>query len=307
MSAAPMTLPRARRRGPRALAGRHPVGVLMVLPFLAYVGVVYAYPFGYAVWMALHDYFFTAPGAEVAQPFTGLSTFRTVFSDGALWSSLGHLGVFLALSLPLTLVVSLALALALRGSRLRGLLSALFYLPYASSSVAVICAWIALLSGDGVLSGLLGGAAPEPSWLVNSGWAMPVIALFVSWKMMGFHILTYLAALQNVPGELYEAATVDGAGRWRTLWTVTVPGVRPATTLIVVLSLVTSANLFTEPYLLTGSGGPDGASSTPLLLIYQKGVEQSHPGQAAAIGIVLTVVVVLVSLVAGTLMERGER
>jgi multiple sugar transport system permease protein len=136
---------------------------------------------------------------------------------------------------------------------------------------------------------------------------MPVVALFVTWKMMGFYVLTYLAALQNVPAELYEAARVDGAGRWRTLWSVTVPGVRPATTLVVVLSLVTSANLFTEPYLLTSEGGPNGASSTPLLLIYQKGIEQSHPGQAAAIGIVLTVVVVAVSLVAGTLMERSDR
>ena len=90
---------------------------------------------------------------------------------------------------------------------------------------------------------------------------MPSIALFVTWKQLGFYILLYLAALQNVARELYEAASTDGASRWQSFFNVTVPAVRPATVLVLLLSTITGANLFTEPYLLTGGGGPNGAST----------------------------------------------
>ena len=120
---------------------------------------------------------------------------------------------------------------------------------------------------------------------------MPTIALFVTWKGMAFYILLYLAALQNVSKELYEAASVDGAGPVRKFFSVTVPGVRPATFLVLLLATVTGANLFTEPYLLTGGGGPNGASSSPVLLMYQKGIEQGNPDVASAIGVILIILV----------------
>src|SRR5680860_764934 len=102
--------------------------------------------------------------------------------------------------------------------------------------------------------------------------AMPSIAIFVTWKQLGFFILLYLAALQNVPKEVYESAEVDGAGKLRIFWSITVPSVKPATTLVLLLATITGANLFTEPYLLTGGGGPNGASSSPVLLMYQRGI-----------------------------------
>ena len=127
---------------------------------------------------------------------------------------------------------------------------------------------------------MLGPLAPDPSWLINERLAMPTIAIYVTWKGLGFYILLYLAALQNVQKELYEAAAVDGAGRWRSFRNVTWPGVRPATTLVLVLAIITGANLFTEPYLLTGGGGPNGASSSPVLIMYQTGIEQGNAGAA---------------------------
>ena len=127
---------------------------------------------------------------------------------------------------------------------------------------------------------------------------MPMIALYVTWKQLGFYILLYLAALQNVPKELYESAETDGAGAFSRFWNVTVPGVRSATTLVLILSIITGANLFTEPYLLTNGGGPDGASSTPVLLIYQLGIQQQNPDTAAAIGMILVILVGMLSLAA---------
>ena len=122
------------------------------------------------------------------------------------------------------------------------------------------------------------------------------IALFVTWKQLGFYILLYLAALQNVPKELYESASTDGAGTLRQFFSVTVPGVRPATAAGAAVSTVTGANLFTEPYLLTGGGGPNGASTSPVLLMYQKGIQQGQPDVAAAIGVVLVMLVLIIAL-----------
>jgi multiple sugar transport system permease protein len=133
---------------------------------------------------------------------------------------------------------------------------------------------------------------------------MPVIALFVVWKQLGFFILLYLAALQNVPKELYESAAVDGASKWNQFWSVTVPAVRPATALVVILATITGANLFTEPYLLTGGGGPNGASASPVLVMYQRGIQQGEPDVAAAIGVLLVIGVLVISAINRRLIER---
>ena len=170
-----------------------------------------------------------------------------------------------------------------------------------TASVAVVGVWLFLFSCDGLVNTVLGPLAPDPSWLINSTLAMPMIAFFVTWKQLGFFILLYLAALQNVPKELYESAAVDGAGAAAPFWTVTVPGVRPATTLVLLLATITGANLFTEPYLLTGGGGPNGASTSPVLLMYQKGIEQGNPDVAAAIGVMLVIGV------AGHLVDCNRR
>jgi multiple sugar transport system permease protein len=135
---------------------------------------------------------------------------------------------------------------------------------------------------------------------------MPTIALFVTWKQLGFFILLYLAALQNVPKELYDSASADGANRWQSFRAVTLPGVRPATVLVVLLATITGANLFTEPYLLTGGGGPNGASASPVLIMYQLGIEQGQPDVAAAIGVILVIGVLIISLINRRLVGGGD-
>ena len=156
-------------------------------------------------------------------------------------------------------------------------------------------ALVFLFNSNGLVNQILGPLAPDPTWLINPLLAMPTIAIFVTWKQMGFFILLYLAALQNVSDDLYEAAATDGAGKIRMFFSITVPGVRPATVLVLLLATVTGANLFTEPYLLTGGGGPNGASSSPVLIMYQRGIEQGEPGIAAAIGVILVIGVLILA------------
>jgi multiple sugar transport system permease protein len=298
-----MTTTRPRRRP--SLLGRQPIGLAFVTPYAVFLAAVFAYPLGIAVYMSFYDWFFAAPGAVVDRPFVGLANYAAVFTDPAVLRSFLNIAVFLVINVPLTVALSLGLASALNAAiPLRTFFRVSFYVPYVTASVAVVGVWYFLLSSGGLVNSVLGDLAPDPSWLVNSTFAMPVIAVYVTWKQLGFFILLYLAALQNVPRELYESAAVDGASRWRSFLTVTVPGVRPATTLVVLLATITGANLFTEPYLLTNGGGPDGASASPVLVMYQRGIQQGEAGLAAAIGIVLVIGVLIISLVNRWLLER---
>jgi len=285
--------------------GRQPLGIVFAAPYAIFLAAVFAYPLGLAVWMSFHDYFFTAPGAQVDRPFVGLDNYASVLKDPAVRRSFLNVAEFLLINVPLTVVLSLVLATALNSvARFRTFLRVAYYVPYVTASVALVSVWLFLFSRSGMVNQILGPLAPDPSWLVNSGLAMPVIALFVTWKQLGFSILLYLAALQNVPKDLYESAAVDGATRVKAFWNVTVPGVRSATTLVVILATITGANLFTEPYLLTNGGGPDGASASPVFVMYQKGIEQGSPDTAAAIGVMLVILVLMIALVSRKTLER---
>lgn len=302
----PEGAPPSRRR--RRWLGEHPLGLLLSAPYLVFIAMIFAYPIVFSVWMSFQDYFFAAPGAVVDRPFVGFANYIAIIQDPAVWRSFLNVGIFLVINVPLTVALSLLLATALdKVVRGRTFFRVSYYVPYVTASVAVVAVWLFLFSSNGLVNQVLGPLAPEPSWLVNSALAMPTIALFVTWKGLGFYILLYLAALQNVSKELYEAASVDGAGAVRKFFSVTVPGVRPATVLVFLLATITGANLFTEPYLLTAGGGPNGASTSPVLLMYQKGIEQGNPDVASALGVILILFVLVIAWVQYRFLGGDER
>jgi len=287
------------------LLGKHPIGIPFVAPYVAFLIVVFAYPLGLALYMSFHDYFFAAPGAIVERPFIGVDNYTQVLGDPVFRTALFNVVKFVIINVPLTVALALVLATALnRAIPFRTFFRASYYVPYVTASVAVVGIWLWLFAGDGLVNTILGPLAPDPPWLVNEAWALPIIALLVTWKQLGFYVLLYLAALQNVPNELYEAAKVDGAGAVRSFFAVTVPGVRSATTLVVILATIVGANFFTEPYLLTGGGGPNNASISPVLMMYREGIEQGNAGYAAAIGVILAIGVMAISLLNRYLLER---
>jgi len=281
------------------LLGAQPLGLLLVLPYVLFLAAVMAWPLIQAVWISFQDYFFTAPTAVVEHPFVGFENYVSAITDPQVQQSFKNIAVFLVINVPLTAVLSLILASALNKIvRFASAYRVAFYIPYVTASVSLIGVWMLLFSSGGLVNTILGPLAPDPSWLVNSSLAMPSIALYVTWKQLGFYILLYLAALQGIPKELYESAAMDGAGPVGRFRNVTVPGVRSVTALVLILAIITGANLFTEPYLLTNGGGPDGASSTPVLLIYQKGIQQTNPDVASAIGVLLVIGIGLLSALA---------
>ena len=289
----------------RRLFGRDPIGYAFIAPYVLFLGGLFAYPLLVALYISFFDYFFAAPGAHVDRPFVGLGNYTAVLGDPVFQRSLLNVLEFIVINVPLTVLLALVLAAALNAKLpFRAFFRVAYYIPYVTASGAVIGVWLWLFSGSGLLNGVLGPLAPSPSWLVNDVLAMPVIALVVTWKQLGFYVILYLAALQNIPHELYESAEVDGAGVVRKFTAITVPGVRSVTTLVVILATIVGANLFTEPYLLTGGGGPNGASMSPVLLMYQQGIEQGHAGYAAASGSVLAIIVMAISAINRFVLER---
>ncbi|MFF0344772.1 carbohydrate ABC transporter permease [Kribbella sp. NPDC004875] len=281
--------PRSSARRLQRLLGEHPLGLILSTPYAAFVVAVFLVPFGFGVWMAFHDFFFTAPGVQVPHPYVGLGNFRQVLGDRAVHQAFGNLVTFLVINVPLTVVLALLLATGLNAvARWKVFLRVSYYVPYVTASVATLAVWIFMFKGSGLLA--------------SRSLVMPLIAVYVTWKNLGFYVLLYLAALQNVPAELHEAAEMDGAGRWARFRAVTLPGVRPVTSLVVLLTIITTGQIFTEPYLLTG-GGPNGASMTPALLMYQKGIQQGQPDIAAAIGMLLVLGVMVLSLISRRLTE----
>jgi len=299
--------PASARKRERIPLRQQLAGYLFISPWIIFFFGIFAYPLGFAVWMSFYDYFFAAPGAQVERPFVGCDNYWDALTDEDVRESFKNIVVFLVINVPLTVILAIALATALNAAiPFRAFFRTAFYLPYVTASVATIGVWLWLFSGNGLVNKLLGPLAPDPTWLINERLAMPSIAIYVTWKQLGFYILLYLAALQNVQKELYEAASVDGAGKWDAFRNVTWPGVRPATTLVVVLAIITGSNLFTEPYLLTGGGGPNGASSSPVLIMYQRGIQQGDAGAAAAIGVILVLFVGTVGLIARRVSEGSS-
>ena len=182
--------------------------------------MLFAYPLGLAVWMSFHRYFFTAPGVSVPRPFVGLANYRSRARPIPRYAERSSTSlIFLVINVPLTVVLSLLLATALNAAiPFRTFFRIAYYVPYVTASVAMVGVWLFLFSTSGIVNHVLGPLAPVPSWLINQNWAMPSIAIYRHVESSsGFFILLYLAALQNVPKELYEAATMDGASWWHSV------------------------------------------------------------------------------------------
>ena len=203
------------------------------------------------------------------------------------------------------LVVALAIALTLnRKIALRGLFRTAFFLPVVVSGVVVTILWQNLYSFDsGVLNSLLNVfGIPKVPWLIDPGLAMPSIAIMATWKNVGIYIVLFLVGLQNIPKEIYESASLDGADKYSQFFKITLPMLNSTMVLIVALSTIGGFSLFIEPYVLTG-GGPMQSTMSGMLYIYNQAFYFGHMGYAAALGFVFALVILLVVLLQRKVVE----
>jgi multiple sugar transport system permease protein len=269
----------------------------LALPLRVVFGLFSWLPIGKAVVMSLQE------TNLVTTDWVGLDNFRTVLSDPLLATAVGNTLWFAALALLFGYPVPLLAAVLMSEvRRARGLYSALAYLPVVVPPVVAVLLWKFFFDArpEGVFNTMLGwvGLGPVP-WLQDADWAMPSLVLEATWAAAGGTIIIYLAALTSVPGELYDAAEVDGASVWRKVWHVTMPQLRGVLLITFILQIIGTAQVFLEPYLFT-DGGPANATITVLLLVYRYAFGQSLGGDygaATALSLMLAAVLAVLSVV----------
>jgi len=268
---------------------------LFVAPFLAVFVVFTAVPAVIAL-----AYSFTDIGiADIRHPFdvafTGFATFARVLTNAGFLKSLGTTGIFIVIGVPLTMAIGLALALALNSGikHLRGTYRAAFYLPVITNIVAAAVIWQYAFTLSGPVNTLLAGAGiVGPNWLGDPNMAITTVILLTTWRNVGTCMVLFLAGLQTIPPDVYEAAAIDGASSRRSFWSITLPLLRPATALVTVLMTVSYMNIFDEPFLLT-KGGPLGSTRSVALWVFEQFGQGNIASAMAGSYVMLAIVVVL--------------
>jgi len=238
-------------------------------------------------------------GANPAQ-FVGLDNFFRLFQDEGFQISSFNTFYYVLGVVPLTLIASLALAVLLNGKiRGRNIFRSIMFFPYVASLVAVAVVWNMLFHPTmGPVNFLLYSLGVEnlPGWSASVDWAMPTVIMATIWKGMGYYMIIYLAALQGIPGYLYEAAEIDGAGKWKQFWKITVPMLTPATFFVVMMLTINSFKVFDLIYVMT-AGGPGRATNVLVYAIYNAAFIEFKFGYSSAIAIVLFAIVLVITLV----------
>ena len=284
------------------------VPYVLLAPFVILFMVFGLFPLGFSFFLAFQSWEPTAGLASMK--FVGLDNFAFAITDEWFWKSLKNTAwLAVAAGVPQH-VVAIPLAYFIHTSfkRTRNSVIGAYFLPYITSTVAIAMMFSTLFSTDyGLINvGLqalgqvpgLGWLAPEAAidWLGRAENVKPAISLVVFWRYVGFNTVLYLAALQTIPGDIYEAATMDGAGRWQQFWFITLPSLQPMIYFGVTLSVIGGLQLFEEPFILTGGrGGTDQAGMTTAMYMYRTAFEFNDFGGASALSWLLFVFVALLT------------
>jgi len=272
---------------------------VFISPFLILFGVFGVFPLCFSLYLAFQSW--EPTGGLKAMEYVGMSNFAFALKDAWFWKSLRNtLWLAVASGVPQHLVaIPLAAFIHTSFKRLRDGVIAIYFLPYITSTVAIAIMFNALFSQD---YGMINAALAEVfgmrhiDWLHDATHIKPAIAFIVFWRYVGFNTVLYLAAMQTIPGDLYEAATLDGASRWRQFLHITVPSIKPMIFFGVTLSVIGGLQLFEEPYILTtGKGGPQQSAMTSAVYLFREAFDFNDFGGASAMSWLLFLVVALLT------------
>jgi multiple sugar transport system permease protein len=266
-------------------------GYLFVAVPMGVFGLFFLYPFAYGVYISFFNWgIFGKQGGSV-----GWANYGTLWHDSTFHTAIKNIVEYSLVVVPLEMTLGLSMALIVN-QKIRGqkFFRAAFYFPSLASSAAITTIAIYILNADGLLNKVVGG---HRSWFGDANTAIWSIVGLNAWTTAGTIMLLYLAALQAIPADVYEAAALDGTSAWRTFWKITFPLLRPAHFLIVVLFGIGALKLFDQAFIVSGGqGGPNNSTFTPVLYIYLKAFHSLQLGVAAAAGVVLFVVIFALTL-----------
>ena len=292
----------ARERRPRRSWGS--TGLLA--PFMIFYILFLVGPLLYDIVMSFFNTSLVLPGLG---SFAGLANYRELFGDSRFWQAMWHTIEFTLISTPPLVLLPLFFAIVVnRISRGQWFFRLAFFLPYILPSAVIALIWTWLYEpGYGLINGffnLIG--VTDPGWLSSTSVALYSIVIVTVWWTIGFNFVLYLAGLQDISRDLYEAASLDGASRWKQTWRLTLPLLGRTTTLVVVLQVIASLKIFDQIYLIT-AGGPNYATRSAIEFIYDTGFTSQRVGYASAASLVLFVVILIVSFIWLFLIRKQER
>jgi len=274
------------------------IGWAFAAPFVILFLIFLAFPIVASFALSFTSFGLRDLQSPIGATFVGLQNYADLLGDPTFWTSLLNTVYFVVVGVPLTLIFGLLIANALnRGvNRFKTVLRVGYYLPVITSIVAIAVVWRFLLNPDvGLVNMLLRAIGIEgPAWLADPALAMPSIIAMAVWRNVGFAMIVFLAGLQAIPAVLYEAASMDGAGRGASFRYVTLPMLRPTILFMTVITTIGYLQLFEEPFVMTG-GGPLDKTLSVTMYMYQQGFTFFHQGYASAIAYVLFVIVAFVA------------
>jgi multiple sugar transport system permease protein len=271
-----------------------------VAPALIVIGVFFFVPVLGALVMSLTDFDLYALSDFDNLRFIGFDNYARLLREPLFWKALGNTLYFVALGVPLSIGVSLGAALLVNSklARFRGLFRTVFFAPVVTTLVAVAVVWRYIFhTRYGFLNYGLTSVGLDPiDWMGDPQWAMPAIIILAVWKNFGYNMIILLAALQNIPDDLYEAARIDGASGWQIFRHITLPGIGPVLLLVSILTMTGYFQLFAEPYVMT-EGGPLQSTLSVLYFMYEEGFKWWSLGRASAVAFLLFVLMFAVTVV----------
>jgi multiple sugar transport system permease protein len=252
-------------------------------PALALIGIFFFLPVAASFVLSVTDFDIYAVGDLSNARFVGVRNYAELFRNPLFWTAVRNTFYFALVGGPLTVAVALAKVV-----RFKSVFRTIYFVPFVTTLVAVAIVWRYLYNPQyGLLNYALGAFGIDPvNWLGDPKWAMPAIILLAVWKNFGYHMLIFIAGLQAIPDELYEAAELDGAGALRRFWHVSLPMLAPTFFFVGVVTMIGYFQLFAEPYVMT-LGGPLRSTTSLVLLMYEEGFRWWRMGVAAAIAFVL--------------------
>ncbi|KQM39050.1 carbohydrate ABC transporter permease [Sphingomonas sp. Leaf10] len=282
---------------------------LFTAPVLTIILIVLVIPTIAALALSVTDYSVYALADSANVRFVGIDNFVELLATPLFWRSLKNTVIFAVLGVPMAIGTSLFAALLLNDAivRWKPLWRVALFAPYVTSVVATAVVWRFLFNERfGLLNrGLALFGIPPVDWLGNPDSSIPAILIFVTWKIFGYNMIVFTAALSGVPQDLMEAARLDGAGRWLRFRHVTLPAIGPTLLLAAVMSVAGFLQIFAEPYVMT-LGGPAQSTTTVLYFMFEEGFKWWNLGQASAVAFVLFVMILLLTWVQTRIGRRNE-
>ena len=275
-------------------------GWSFVSPALALIGLFFALPVLAVFGLSFTDFDIYSIGDPANTRFIGLENYRTLMQSPLFWTALKNTLYYVAVGGPLSVAISLVAAVLVnnRLTRWKPFFRSAFFAPWVTTLVAVALVWRYVYHPQyGPLNALLGVFGLGPiDWLGNPHWAMPAIIIVSVWKNFGYNMLVFLAGLQTIPEELYEAAQLDGASAWHRLRHITLPMLGPTFVFVGVVTMIAAFQIFSEPYVMT-QGGPLKSTLTLVLYMYEQGFRWWRLGFSAAVAVVLFLLTLVGTLV----------